>query len=156
MKRATDRVGPPSRLLLALEVRAIWELQAFFATYPLLRRAPRGDGHPVLVLPGLAASDVSTRPLRTLLKELGYAAHGWKQGTNNGPRDGVEAGMEARLTELAQRYQRKVSLIGWSLGGIFARELARRSPELVRQVITLGSAFASEPKRATLGDSMKS
>jgi pimeloyl-ACP methyl ester carboxylesterase len=146
MVRATDPVEPPSRLLLALEVRGIWELQAFFAAYPLLRRASRGDGHPVLVLPGLAASDVSTRPLRIYLKELGYKAHGWKQGPNHGPRPGVEAAMDARLSELAQRYQRKVSLIGWSLGGIFARELARRSPVLVRQVITLGSPFANEPK----------
>ncbi|HWX32882.1 MAG TPA: hypothetical protein VNZ53_36310 [Steroidobacteraceae bacterium] len=60
MDRAVDRSRPPSRLLLALEARAIWELQAFLAAYPLLQRAPRGDGHPVLVLPGLAASDVST------------------------------------------------------------------------------------------------
>ena len=91
MDRAVDRSRPPSRLLLALEVRGIWELQAFFAAYPLLRRAPRGDGHPVLVLPGLAASDVSTRPLRTYLRTQGYAAHGWKQGPNHGPRSGVEA-----------------------------------------------------------------
>src|SRR6201993_5057629 len=97
MNTAADRSAPPSRLLLTLEMRAIWDLQAFFATYPLLRRAPRGDGHPVLVLPGLAASDVSTRPLRTYLKAQGYAAHGWKQGPNHGPRSGVEAGIDARL-----------------------------------------------------------
>ena len=146
MDRAVDPSLPPSRLLLALEVRAIWELQAFFAAYPLLRRAPRGDGHPVLMLPGLAASDVSTGPLRAYLRAQGYAAHGWKQGPNRGPRTGVEAGIDARLVELAQRYNRKVSLIGWSLGGVFAREAARRSSELVRQVITLGSPFANEPK----------
>jgi pimeloyl-ACP methyl ester carboxylesterase len=146
MDTAADRSRPPSQLLLALEVRGIWELQAFFAAYPLLRRAPRGDGHPVLVLPGLAASDVSTRPLRTYLRAQGYAAHGWKQGANHGPRSGVEAGIDARLAELADRHDRKVSLIGWSLGGVFAREAARRSSGLVRQVITLGSPFASEPK----------
>jgi pimeloyl-ACP methyl ester carboxylesterase len=146
MDRALDPSRPPSRLLLALEVRGIWEFQAFIAAYPLLRRAPRGDGHPVLVLPGLAASDVSTRPLRTYLGAQGYAAHGWKQGPNNGPRAGVEAAIDARLAELAQRYNRKVSLIGWSLGGVFAREAARRSSHLVRQVITLGSPFANEPK----------
>jgi len=146
MDRATEPLGPPSRLLLALEMRGIWELQAFFATYPLLRQAPRGDGHPVLVLPGLAASDVSTRPLRTLLKDLGYAAHGWKQGANHGPHPGVEPGIDERLAELSTRYQRKVSVIGWSLGGVFAREAARRAPSLVRQVITLGSPFANEPK----------
>jgi pimeloyl-ACP methyl ester carboxylesterase len=146
MRTAVERSKPPSKLLLALEVRGIWELQAFFATYSLLRRAPRGDGHPVFVLPGLAASDFSTRPLRTYLKAQGYAAHGWKQGPNHGPRAGVEAGIDTRLAELAQRYGRKVSLIGWSLGGVFAREAARRSPHLVRQVITLGSPFANEPK----------
>jgi pimeloyl-ACP methyl ester carboxylesterase len=127
MDRALDPSRPPSQLLLALEVRGVWEFQAFLAAYPLLRRAPRGDGHPVLVLPGLAASDVSTRPLRTYLRAQGYAAHGWKQGPNHGPRSGVEAGIDARLAELAQRYDRKVSLIGWSLGGVFAREAARRS-----------------------------
>src|SRR5229473_3044439 len=87
----------------------------------------------LLVLPGLAASDVSTRPLRTYLRAQGYAAHGWKQGPNHGPRSGVEAGIDARLAELALHYNRKVSLIGWSLGGVFAREAARRSPDLVRQ-----------------------
>jgi pimeloyl-ACP methyl ester carboxylesterase len=146
MDRALDPSRPPSRLLLALEVRAIWELQTFFAAYPLLRRAPHGDGHPVLVLPGLAASDVSTQPLRTYLGAQGYAAHGWKQGPNRGPRSGVEAGIDARLAELALHYNRKVSLIGWSLGGVLAREAARRSPALVRQVITLGSPFANEPR----------
>lgn len=146
MEMAANGENPPSKLLLALEMRGIWELQAFFALYPLLRRAPRGDGHPVLVIPGLAAGDSSTRPLRTYLKAQGYAVHGWKLGPNHGPRPGVEDAMDARLAELSDRYQRKVSLIGWSLGGVFARELARRSPSAVRQVITLGSPFASEPK----------
>lgn len=144
--KAISASSPPSRLLLALELRGILELQAFFALYPFLLRAPRGDGHPVLVLPGLSASDVSTRPLRTYLKAQGYAAHGWNLGANHGPRPGVEDAMDARLRELSERYQRKVSLIGWSLGGVFARELARRSPSFVRQVITLGSPFANEPR----------
>src|SRR4029077_14536791 len=146
MDTAADRSRPPSRLLLALEVRGIWELQAFFAAYPLLRRAPRADGHPVLGRRGLAASDVSTRPLRTYLRAQGYAAHGWKQGPNHGPRSGVEEGIDARLAEFAQLYARRVSLTGGSLGGVFAREAARRSSGQVRQVITLGSPFANEPK----------
>lgn len=146
MNLASDGSAPPSPFLLALEARAILELQAFFLAYPMLKRAPRGDGHPVLVLPGLAASDVSTQPLRAYLKAQGYAVHGWKLGQNRGRREGAEEAMHARLVEIAQRYGRKVSLIGWSLGGVFARELARQSPELVRQVITLGSPFASKPK----------
>jgi len=142
----TDPRAPPSRELLLLELRAVWELGAFFAAYPLLRLAPRGDGHPVLVLPGLAASDTSTRPLRTYLKDQGWAAHGWKLGPNHGPRPGAEDKMQARLAELFARYGKRVSLIGWSLGGIFAREMARRAPEQVRTVITLGSPFAGAPK----------
>jgi pimeloyl-ACP methyl ester carboxylesterase len=138
--------APPSRELLLLEVRAIWELAAFFSMAPLLRMAPRGDGHPVLVLPGLAASDISTRPLRAFLKDRGYAAHGWKLGPNHGPRPGAEARMQERLAELHARYGRKVSLVGWSLGGVFAREMSRRAPEQVRCVITLGSPFAAEPR----------
>ena len=143
---ATDPTKPPSRELLLLEIRAIWELSSFFTTYPLLRLAPRGDGHPVLVLPGLAASDVSTRPLRRYLKDQGYAAHGWKLGPNHGPRPGAEAKMQDRLAELHDRHGRPVSVIGWSLGGVFAREIARRAPEHVRCVITLGSPFAGAPK----------
>ena len=142
----TDPVAAPSRKLLLLELRAIAELQAFFSAAPLLRMAPAGDGHPVLVLPGLAASDMSTLPLRGFLKHRGYAAHGWKLGPNHGPRPGVEGALQQRLADLHARYDRKVSLVGWSLGGIFARELARRAPQQVRSVITLGSPFAGEPR----------
>ncbi len=146
LRTATDPAAPPSRHLLLLETRALWEMGAFVATWPLLRLGPRGDGHPVLVLPGMAASDTSTRPLRSFLKDRGYAAHGWKLGPNHGPRPGVEQRMHDRLTELAERYGQKVSLIGWSLGGIFARELARHAPAQVRDVISLGSPFAGSPR----------
>jgi len=142
----TDPAAAPSRELLLLEVRALWELGAFFAAYPLLRLGPRGDGHPVMVLPGMAADDRSTRALRSLLKDLGYDAHGWGLGPNHGPRPGVEDALRARLSELAGRHRRKVSLIGWSLGGIFAREIARHAPHEVRSVITLGSPFAGVPR----------
>jgi len=137
---------PPSRQLLLLEARAIWEMGAFFATYPLLRLGPRGDGHPVLVLPGLAASDRSTRPLRSFLNDRGYRAHGWKLGPNQGPLPGFEQKLQRRLAELCTRHGQKVSLIGWSLGGIFARELARSTPAQVRGVITLGSPFAGDAR----------
>ncbi|HZT56622.1 MAG TPA: alpha/beta hydrolase [Burkholderiaceae bacterium] len=142
----TDPSAPPSRRLLMLEARAIPELSAYFSMAPALRLAPAGDGHPVLVLPGLAASDTSTRPLRAFLRDRGYHAHGWKLGNNFGLRPGVEAQMDERLAELHARHGRKVSLIGWSLGGIFARELARRAPAKVRGVITLGSPFAGAPR----------
>ena len=129
-----------------LEGRAINEFGAFLGALPLLSRAPRGDGHPVLVLPGLIASDVSTRPLRTFLKSKGYAVQGWQQGRNLGLRPGVQDGMVDLLEEMNDVHGRKVSLVGWSLGGLYARQLAKMMPERVRSVITLGSPFAGSPR----------
>ncbi len=146
MQNTAERIDPPSRLLLLLEGRALWELGAFFASVPWLRMAPRGDGHPVFVLPGLAASDVSTRPLRAFLADRGYAAYGWDLGANRGQRQLIDSALLPRLKQIRKREGRKVSLIGWSLGGIFARELAKRSPDDVRFVITLGSPFGGTPK----------
>src|SRR5258707_137588 len=86
MSVAAQTLSPPSRTLMFLEGRAISELGAFLGALPLLSLAPRGDGHPVLVLPGLVASDTSTRPLRSFLKSRGYAVSGWRQGRNLGLR----------------------------------------------------------------------
>lgn len=134
-------IPPPARGLLLLEGRALLELAALLPAYPMLRRAPAGDGHAVLVLPGLMASDFSTGALRRFLRDKGYQAHGWKQGRNLGPSDALIAALVERLADVHRRSGRRVSLIGWSLGGIYARELARAMPELVRQVITLASPF---------------
>ena len=139
-----DNAQPPSRLLLLMEGRALHELAAFGASLPLLSLAPRGDGHPVLVLPGLVASDVSTRPLRGFLRNHAYAAHGWKLGRNQGYFRGLEQRIVNRIHDLRGRYGRKVSLVGWSLGGVYARDLALQAPEMVRSVITLGSPFAND------------
>ena len=136
-----ESIGRPGLGLLLLEWRALLELGALLAAYPFLRRAPRGDGHPVLVLPAFMASDFSTRALRGFLRDRGYAAHGWKLGRNTGPTPETVAALVQRLHELRQRYDRRVSLIGWSLGGVYARELARAFPLEVRQVITLATPF---------------
>lgn len=136
-----EPIAPPPRSMLLLEGRALLELAALLSAYPFLRRAPRGDGHPVLVFPGFMASDFSTRALRRFLRDLGYAVHGWRLGRNRGPSPELAAGMVARLRDIRGRYGRPVSLVGWSLGGIYARELARRSVADVRQVITLASPF---------------
>jgi pimeloyl-ACP methyl ester carboxylesterase len=146
MSVAAERLRPPSKTLMFLEGRAISELGAFLGALPLLSLAPRGDGHSVLVLPGLVASDASTRPLRSFLKNRGYAVSGWRQGRNLGLRPGVQHAMTDLLQELNDAHGRKVSLIGWSLGGLYARQLAKMTPERVRQVITLGSPFAAGPK----------
>ena len=137
---------PPGPLLQLLETRAWFEASASLALLPVWPLAPHGDGHPVLVLPGLAASDESTRILRGFLRSLGYATTGWRQGRNLGFRHGVLAATRARLVRLAEEHRQKVSLIGWSLGGIFARELAKEVPGSVRQVITLASPFTGHPR----------
>lgn len=141
MNGAEEEIAPPPLVWQLLEARALAELGALAWTYPLLRRAPAGDGHPVLVLPGFLASGSSTYPLRQFLKSLGYAAHRWRLGRNLGRIGEVEQQVLARLKELRIRYGRKLSLIGWSLGGLYARELAWLAPDDVRQVITLGSPF---------------
>src|SRR5882672_7510961 len=146
MSVATQSLRPPSRTLMFLEGRAISALGAFLGALPLLSLAPKGDGHPVLVLPGLVASDTSTRPLRSFLKSRGYAASGWRQGRNLGPRDGVQRAMVDLVHELSDAGGRKISLVGWSLGGLYARQLAKMMPDRVRSVITLGSPFAGHPK----------
>ena len=146
MPVAAQTLSPPSRTLMMLEGRAISELGAFVGALPLLSLAPRGDGHPVLVLPGLVASDTSTRPLRAFLRSRGYAVSGWRQGRNLGLRHGVQDAMVDLLQEMNDTHGRKVSLVGWSLGGLYARQLAKMMPERVRSVITLGSPFAAGPK----------
>src|SRR5882724_10287436 len=136
-----EPIRPPSPALLALEGRAWLEFAALLPALPLLARAPRGDGHPVLVLPGWLASDRTTRPLRWFLRDRGYHAHGWKLGRNHGPDAETVAGLGRRFLALRDRHRRRLTLVGWSLGGIYARELARRFPDDVRQVITLASPF---------------
>ena len=141
-----DDVPPPGLGLLFSEGRALFELGWFLQALPLLRRAPRGDGHPVMVLPGFTASDVSTGLLRSYLRAQGYQVRGWGLGRNLGFSQHLEARMARRLQSFHWTEGRQVSLIGWSLGGIFARELARAHPEMVRQVISLGAPFAASPR----------
>jgi pimeloyl-ACP methyl ester carboxylesterase len=126
---------------MALEARAPLEFAASVAAAPWLINSPRGDGHPVIVYPGFMASDVSTAPMRRLLRHLGHDVHGWGQGRNVGARiEAVDLALQ-RIEALHARTGRKVSLVGWSLGGIYAREFAKRVPHAVRAVVTLGSPF---------------
>ena len=140
-----DNVEAPDWFLLAMEGRALWELGALIIATPILKTAPQGDGHPVLVFPGLAAGDLTTIVLRNFLKDRGYASYAWGQGLNLGPRPGVVDACIARVKQLRAEHGRPVSLIGWSLGGIYARELAKMAPDDVRLVITLGTPFACHP-----------
>jgi pimeloyl-ACP methyl ester carboxylesterase len=136
----------PNALMLLLEGRAPWEYAAMLAALPWLKRLPRGDGHPVIVFPGLGAADITTAPLRSFLQDLGYSAYPWKQGFNFGPRRGVLDAVRQHVQRIAERHGEPVSLVGWSLGGLYAREIAKELPQLARCVITLGSPFAGHPR----------
>jgi pimeloyl-ACP methyl ester carboxylesterase len=146
-KGPREAKGPSAGLFLTEPVRGLVDLAALLVAAPWLATAPRGDGHGVLVLPGLLASDTSTLALRGYLGWLGYDVRGWDLGRNRGPTEEVLAGMPRALLAHARRTGGPVSLVGWSLGGIYARELARRHAKHVRQVITLGSPFAMQDPR---------
>ena len=135
---------PPGLGLLLAEMRGIFEFNASLMTAPFLLRAPRGDGHPVLALPGFLAGDLSMAPLRRYLTELGYEAHAWQMGRNLGGIARLRRALRDRLAEIHASSGRKVSLVGWSLGGVYARDLALNAPEMVRYVVTLGSPFAND------------
>jgi pimeloyl-ACP methyl ester carboxylesterase len=140
----TKSLRPPGLGLLLAEVRGIFEFNTSLLLSPLLMRAPRGDGHPVLALPGFLASDISMAPMRRYLKALGYDPYAWKMGRNIGGIASKRGALRDRLAEIHASTGRKVSIVGWSLGGVYARDLALQAPEMVRYVVTLGSPFAND------------
>ncbi|MBV7259494.1 alpha/beta fold hydrolase [Erythrobacter crassostreae] len=135
---------PPNRFWTLAEGRAFFELGAFYATSPFLMNLAKGDGHSVLTLPGFMATNSSTVPMRRLLKRLNYDAHGWEAGRNVRVNEELLSKLEHQLTRQHKASGRKVSLVGWSLGGVLARELAKLHPEKVRQVISLGSPISDD------------
>lgn len=150
---AAARLSPPPFPLPFLEVgRALGEMASLPAAEPLLRLAPPGDGHPVIVCPGWLTSDRSTTLLRRFLKSKGYNVHGWNLGRNWGPGAAGPNGefLADQVIALYRRTRRKVSLVGWSLGGVLARELAKRAPDQIRQVMTLGSPLSGQPEATSV------
>ncbi|MFC1853248.1 esterase/lipase family protein [candidate division CSSED10-310 bacterium] len=145
-----EAIKKPNVLLTLLEVRALAEFGLFCLVWPALTKAPSGDGHTVLIIPGFGVGDTATVPLRYYLRGLGYDAQGWGLGLNLGTNARVRQKLVQRLEALRQSSGRKVSLIGWSLGGVFARELARKFPHHVRLVITLGAPFTGNPQANNL------
>ena len=135
-----------------MEARAPWEWGASLAAWPMLKmmgvwpKPSEANPQHVIVYPGLAAGDASTRPLRSFLEDLGYTVHGWYQGMNRGPGRGVLARLQEQLVAVHRDSKQPVSLIGWSLGGVYARELSKLQPKAVRNVITLGTPFAQSPR----------
>lgn len=134
----------PSLFWTLAEGRSVVELNWFYALRLLMKRLPKGDGHPVIFFPGFVASDFSTRPMRGLLKDLGYSTYGWGLGRNLVFNERRESEMRELLKRVYEKEGKKVSIVGWSLGGVFAREVAKANPEYVRFVITLGSPISGD------------
>ncbi|MFT6407655.1 MAG: pimeloyl-ACP methyl ester carboxylesterase [Arenicella sp.] len=142
---------PPSFITTAKELLTPLELARLVAATPALSQQVRGNREPIMVLPGLGTSDVSTLIMRKYLSWLGYDVRGWDLGRNTG-----DVGrLLPQVTEQINRHyalsNTKVSLIGWSLGGVLAREIARDHPALIRQIITLGSPVVGGPKYTSFG-----
>jgi pimeloyl-ACP methyl ester carboxylesterase len=141
--RGAASVKPPPRWRWALEFLALPKIHTAPWRAPVVV-PPFGKGRGVLVIPGLLSSDRATALLRSSLTAAGFMVEGWGEGMNTGARPDEIARLEARLCALAQRCGEPVVLIGWSLGGLYARVLAQRHPEACRLVITLGSPFSGD------------
>ena len=137
-----EKFRPPTESLnLSEPLRALTELALLPLAEPWLNSLRGGDGHPVIVVPGFTVGDRSTVVMRNFLSSLGFLPCGWKQGVNFGVRPELFEGISDLLGLLYKEYGCRISLVGQSLGGIYARELAKLNPDAVRQVITLGSPF---------------
>jgi pimeloyl-ACP methyl ester carboxylesterase len=141
---AQTHLAPPHQFLTLTEpMRSMQDFMVLQGSHGLLNAAPKGDGHAVVVLPGFMAGDRSTKILRDFLVRKGYAAYGWGMGQNTGEATvHFEEKLQEMVAEIVERHGARISIVGQSLGGVFAREIARGAPEIVRQVITLGSPFA--------------
>lgn len=150
--KTEDILRPPPLLAMAEPGRSVAELATLALTLPIMSALPRGDGHPVLVLPGFATSDMMTIVLRQFLTGLGYTVYGWDLGWNLDQHTTGENGehVASRIEHIQRQHGRKATLVGWSLGGVIAREAARRKPDNVRQVVALGSPFTGDPHATNL------
>lgn len=146
----TELKAPPL-MALAGEWLAPLEFTRLLAAFPSLAIQPRGRGEPVIVLPGLGASNVSTSLLRRYLTLLGYTTHGWTSGRNRGDVEQMLPKVKEQVRQVHSQTGMKVNVIGWSLGGVLAREVGRDHPAWVRQVVTMGSPLVGGPRYTTFG-----
>jgi hypothetical protein len=138
-----DPAAPPPRSLYAREFLALPKLLSAPWRKPVVV-PPFGRGRPVLVLPGFMNGERSTALLRASLTSAGFEAHGWGEGMNFGARADAMARLGQRVEALGRASGGELILIGWSLGGLFARVLAQQHPEACRLVVTLGSPFSGD------------
>ena len=144
-------LSAPSIRTLAGEGLSIFAVPRLIAAIPGFRDLPRGGNAPVIVLPGFGAGDTSTFVTRGLLAALGYAVLGWGFGINRGNVEEMLPHVQTRVAALAKQSRLPVHLVGWSLGGVFAREVARDTPRVVASVVTLGTPVVGDSKYTWVG-----
>jgi pimeloyl-ACP methyl ester carboxylesterase len=145
MAKRQAHVGKPRFIHQVIEPRAVLEMASLPGSLPFLARTRRGDGHPVLLLPGFMADEVTLVALKLFLESRGYEVQTWGFGRNVGFSSRHAAALEQKIRYIHHRTGRKVSLVGWSLGGMFAMYGAHEAPECIRSVITLGSPVSFDP-----------
>jgi len=138
--------GEPHLLHSLTEWRALFEMAVLPYTVPCLMTAPRGDGHPVLLLPGFMADEATLFALKFFLRNRGYDVQTWGFGRNVGFQSRHAQALEQKIRWLHHKSGQRVRLVGWSLGGVFALYGAHQAPECVRSVITLGSPVSVDPE----------
>jgi pimeloyl-ACP methyl ester carboxylesterase len=138
--------GEPHLLHSLTEWRALFEMATLPYALPWLMTLPKGDGHPVLLLPGFMADDATLVALKLFLRNRGYAVESWGFGRNVGFQRRHAGALEQKIRYMHHQSGRKVSLVGWSLGGVFALYGAHQAPECVRSVVTLGSPVSVAPE----------
>lgn len=148
-------VGSPHPLNSLLEARAFLEMALLPASLPLLMNAPRGDGHPVLLVPGFLAGESTLIALKLFLQNKGYDVHTWGLGRNVGFRSKHANALPQKIRYLHHVTGRKVSLVGWSLGGVFSFYGAESTQECVRSIITLGSPVSVDTAGSQSPSTMK-
>jgi pimeloyl-ACP methyl ester carboxylesterase len=146
---------PPSPSGIFREARGFLEFPRLLFRAADLVLQPRGRGEPVLVLPGYGAGDGSTSFLKTYLRFLGYRVSGWHLGRNSGNVPDLLPRVMKRVLSMHRRTQERVRLVGWSLGGFIAREAARERPDVIHQVITLGTPVVGGPKYTVIAQSFR-
>ncbi len=150
LNASKTRVETPSIFNALTEIpRTLFEIGALTVSFPALATLPRGDNHPVLFVPGFMAGDESSVVLRRYLSGMGYTSLGWGLGRNTGRPEIIDRTLIDRFNQLFDEHEQKISIIGQSLGGVFARELGRQFPEKVRQIITLASPFSMASSAGT-------
>lgn len=145
----------PKHAGLFLEGRVFIEFKNYFKCLPELENNYLGNGDTVLVFPGFLVGDIGTLLMRNFLNDIGFNAKPWKLGINRGPTRKVLVGVRDRIKELTDIAGEKISMVGWSLGGIYAREEAKENPDHIKLIITLGTPFAKGLNTQTVGGYFK-